>query len=898
MNTNANALIAIALISLSAHDFIHADEIGEQAESITRFHGQRQLLTNPLVEAMLDSVSPERIMVNMDTLVGFYNRNTASDTISNLTGIGAARRWIYSRFLDYSDDPEAVEMTPSFFSFTATVCGSTRQHRNVMATITGARAPERHFVVSGHMDSRNTSSCNTTSYAPGANDDGSGTIVSLEMARVLSRYSFESTVILMTVTGEEQGLYGSTAYAQWAEQNGQRIDGMITNDVVGNIEGCVDPSCPPGDPVIIDSLSVRHFSGQPATGISRQLARYMKLKGQEYLPDFTVNLIAALDRPGRGGDHIPFYDRGYAAVRFTESHENGDGSGFNGRQHNQYDTISNYNTNAGYIATIARLNIAGIASLALAPDPPSGLTAVNAGDGQSALLSWPDMNNEFDFAGYRVAVRRGSQLYYSDIHDAGDTNSYLLTGLVEGQLVYLSLSAYDADDNESVFSDEISFTPFGLPTAPTGVDATSLTGGISLSWRPNPEIDIEAYKIYRQANGQNQPELVRTSPHPDSAWVDTAVTEHLLYRYYLTAVDTESQESQRSDYIYGQLVTHDLGILLIDATLDGSGVPYRPTDATVDSFYHSLLYGFRPTDWDEADSASAGAVLTDAHMAPYSTVFIHCDRTDNLELRDDTTHIKKYLDQGGNLFICGWELSGSIAGNSGDSAQFPEGSFFHDYLKIDSLQISPSVDRDFVRGVSLMTDFYPDLIIDSLKAPLFSHRLYGMEAFMRPLAGMPITEEVYAYESSLGENSRLHGEPVGLRYLGADFGVFVLDVPLFYISSLEAGLVATRAMLDFGEYLVSVDDPGTAIPEQTGASNYPNPFNSSTIISFNLTGETEVEVSIFDLLGRRIEHIQLGILPQSRAELRWDAAERPSGPYFYTIRAGEYRRSGRMLLLK
>jgi hypothetical protein len=869
-----------------------------RAADDTRFHGPRQRLTNPQVVAMLDSVSPGRIMANLDTLVGFYNRNTVSDTISEQRGIGAARRWIFRRFADYADDPDAVDMTPGFFSFNATICGAFSQHRNVLASIPGTRAPGRYYVISGHMDSRNISSCNTTNAAPGADDDGSGVIVSLEMARVLSRYAFEASVILMAVTGEEQGLYGSDAYAQWAQQNGVDIDGMIANDIVGNIEGCVDPACPPGDSVIIDSLSVRHFSGGLPTEKSRQLTRYMKLKGTEYLPGFDVNLIAALDRPGRSGDHVPFFNRGYAAARFSEPHEYGDGSGQNGRQHNAGDTISNFNTNAGYIANIVRLNIAGIASMALAPDPPSGLAAQNAGDGHSVFLSWPDMNSEPDFAGYRVAVRPDGQLYYSDVHDAGNVNEYLLTGLADGQRVYLSLSAYDTDDNESVFCEEIAFTPRGQPSAPSGVDAASESEGINIRWIANPELDIALYRIYRQAPGQPSPEIVRSVLHPDSAWFDSALTPHLLYRYYLTAVDVDSIESPHSDYVWGQLVTHDLGILTIDGTLDGSGNPYQPTDAAVDSFYERALAGFRfAGQWDEADSVTAGAQMTDAHLAPYSTILVYSDRLSNIMLRDDTTEIKKYLDHGGNLFVCGWKLSYSLAGNTSMFAQFPPGSFFHDYLKIDSVRVAGTESRDFVRAVSLLPGAYPDLNVDTLKAPLFSHRLFDMEAAMRPLVGG--AEEIYMYESSLGNGSPLHGQPNGLRYLGADFKVFVLDIPLFFMRAADADSLVALAMVDFGENFVAVEDGEFPVPTSViGARNYPNPFNASTIIRFAVPAESEVELGVFDLLGRQVAHVALGRMAAGSAEMIWEAADKPSGIYFYHVRVGGVVATGKMLLLK
>jgi len=859
-----------------------------------------RLVINPTVQEMVDSVSPETIISNLEDVVGFYTRHTNSDTLSPEIGIGAARRWIYQQFEEYRDDPDAFALEPDYFTFNATVCGITGEHRNVMATLPGTTTPERHFVVMGHMDGRTINVCDAVSYAPSANDDGSGTVVAMEVARVLSHYSFESTVDVMIVTGEDQGLYGSTAYAQWAVDQGMRIDAAITNDVVGNIEGCENPSCPPGEPLIIDSTSVRHFSGTPDTGISRQLSRYMKLKALEYVPDFTVNLIPARDRPGRSGDHIPFYERGYPGVRFTEPNENGDGSGGNGRQHNEYDIISEMNTNAGYMANIARINIAGIASLALAPETPGGLEISNVGDGSSVILSWPAENSEPDFAGYRIAVRPQGGLFYSDIVDAGEESEYTLTGLTEGQTVYLSISAYDTDENESVFSEEVSFTPANIPVAPENLDATSEENGIQLDWVPNSELDIESYGIYRMITGEGDPELISTVPHPASEWYDNTISPHILYTYYVTAVDADQNESGFSNSAFGQLATHDRGIIIIDGTLDGSGGPLQPTDEEVDDYYDMILGGFNVAGyWDIVDSSSAGKRISDAHLAPFSVIVLHTDRL-NAQLQQDTTALRKCLDNGGRLFLSGWNLSYTLAGVMSDFTVFPVGSFFREYLKVNSLGVSEPSNHDFVSAPSLMPSIYPDLVIDSVKVPIFDHRLLKMEAFLSPLVDEPVTEPLYIYESSLGEEFRLHGEPVGLRYLGDDLQLVVFDVPLYFIQQEPATVAARQALMDLGEIPVGIEDTNLSqIPGRIELyGNYPNPFNAATVIRYSLPVNSYVTLSVYNLLGQRVAVLFNGNQPAGEHSITWDASDFPSGIYFARLEVDDQSESIRMLLLK
>jgi hypothetical protein len=442
---------------------------------------------NPLIVSLLEQVSPDSLLARLETLVAFGTRHTNSDTTSSVTGIGAARNWVLRRFQDYAA-AAAGPMVPEFFEFDELVCAVSGHHKNVLATQPGAVEPDRFFLVSGHLDSRMEDNCDAVSPAPGADDDGSGVALVLEMARILSQIELDASMVYMAFTGEEQGLVGSSAYAEFAETEGRRIDGMLTNDIVGNIVGCADPACPPEEPVITDSTSVRHFSRGPSTDAHRQLTRAMKLAGLRYLPEFTVNLIPRQDRPGRSGDHVPFGNRGFPAARFTEANEFGDGSGTNGHQHNGTDLIEF--TNVNYLARVVRLNIAGFANLALAPESPEPPAAANIGDG-TLRLTWPSVTTAPDVAGYRVAVRSTDpdSLFYDRVVDAGldpgPTQEADVTGLDPDVPVYLSVSAYDTDFNESRFSVEVEATPVvavdgSEPDAwgdALGLDATNPAGG-------------------------------------------------------------------------------------------------------------------------------------------------------------------------------------------------------------------------------------------------------------------------------------------------------------------------------------------------------------------------------------------------------------------------------------
>lgn len=417
---------------------------------------------NPDVVALVNAVSADSIRASLERmltadLTGFFTRHTNSDTLSATTGIGAARRWAHGRLSSFALTA-AAPMPVGYFDFDTTVCGIPKRHRNVLATLTGSTQPDRLLLVSAHLDTRTVDPCDATAFAPGANDDGSGVALVLEMARVLRTLVPEASLRFLLVTGEEQGLIGSTQYAKHAVSQGLDIDGMITNDIVGNVMGCVDPACPPKEPVIVDSTSVRHFSKDPHTGASRQLARSLALSAGRYVPDLFVTLVPAVDRPGRAGDHIPFGDRGYPAARFTEANEDGDGTGTNGHQHNGADLLPFVDVN--YVTRVTRLNVAGFANLVLAPETPLGVFASRVAV-DSVRVSWSAVTSAPDLAGYRVAFRpdHADSVFYADLRDVGlppgSVPEVVLPVAPDLPASVVSVSAYDADFNESRFSEEV-----------------------------------------------------------------------------------------------------------------------------------------------------------------------------------------------------------------------------------------------------------------------------------------------------------------------------------------------------------------------------------------------------------------------------------------------------------
>jgi hypothetical protein len=371
----------------------------------------------PEIDKIVAEISPQRIEGYIRKLVGFETRHTMSDTTSDTRGIGAARRWIKS---ELERCGAGTRMQVAFDSHVAPV--SARISRpteivNVVATLPGTQAEskDRMYVVSGHYDSRNTDVMDAEGKAPGANDDASGTAAVMEMACVMAKHDFDATIVFMTVAAEEQGLLGATHWAEEAKKNNLNVAGMFTNDIIGSSHA---------DDGRKDDTQVRLFAeALPATkdnndtnrmllqtggendSISRQLARHVKEQGERYVKGFKVNVIQRRDRYLRGGDHMPFLERGFAALRFTEPNENFDHQHQNlrtenGRVYGDLPEFDDFN----YIARVARVNAAALASLAQAPAAPHEVKMRTDKLENDSTMVWAP-NPEPDLAGYRIVWR-------------------------------------------------------------------------------------------------------------------------------------------------------------------------------------------------------------------------------------------------------------------------------------------------------------------------------------------------------------------------------------------------------------------------------------------------------------------------------------------------------------
>src|SRR5580698_7265489 len=458
---------------------------------------------NPAVKQIVDQVSEERISATMKKLGDFGTRYVGSEQDSETHGIGAAQRWIEAQFKSYS--PKLQVSLDKF-----TVKKNQRVPKdvdlvNIVAVLPGTTDKDRYVIVGGHYDSIAArrgpgtprtddegprSAAEVEPNAPGVADDASGTAAVMELARIMSQYEFDKSIVFIAFAAEEIGLNGSKNYADEAKAKNMVIEAMLNNDIIGSDVSGNGSSA---------NNRVRLFSEGPEDSPSRALARYVKETSERYLPSMTVDMIFRRDRFSRGGDHTSFVQDGFAGVRFTTSSEN------YANQHTATDTFAN--ASPAYATRVTKVNAAVLASLALAPkppvvtpprgqggfggrggrggggagaaNPPAGGTAGTAAapapaltpeeqqqrrtaaanrpglsrgkSGYDAALRWANPNPEPDLAGYAVVIRdTTSPVWQREIY-VGNVTEYTLPDFSIDDVV-IGVKAIDKDGNQSLVS--------------------------------------------------------------------------------------------------------------------------------------------------------------------------------------------------------------------------------------------------------------------------------------------------------------------------------------------------------------------------------------------------------------------------------------------------------------
>ncbi len=393
---------------------------------------------HPVLGEIAAAISADQMHATIQALVGFGTRHTLSETQSDTRGIGAARRWAQSRFSAISQDcGGCLSIVTPEQSVTGPRIPAPAQVMDVVAIQKGSSDPDRVIILTAHIDSRVTDVMNATADAPGADDNGSGVALVLETARVLSHYRFPATIVYGILSGEEQGLYGGKVLAQYAHDQGWRVETDLNNDIVGGDRG---------QNGVIDNTRIRLFSestretespkqakqrryeGGELDGPSRNVARDIKRLAEHWIPNWRGGLVYRVDRFGRGSDHEAFNALGYPAVCFRESaedyrHQHQDVRTENGV--NYGDTIDHVDFD--YLARVTATNAIAAAAMAWAPPPPDGLKLAG-GVTPDTSLSWQPL------AGSSAAGLTGYRVYWRDTTEAAWSHSRWIGNAAEAKL--------------------------------------------------------------------------------------------------------------------------------------------------------------------------------------------------------------------------------------------------------------------------------------------------------------------------------------------------------------------------------------------------------------------------------------------------------------------------------
>jgi len=422
------------------------------------------VLGDELASMLQSQINTDSLHNYLVCLEKYENRNSGSDTISTTRGIGAARTWLYNKFEEFNQQ-NGNNSVVDYLEFDQHICGMGR-HKNVILVHPGLNPDEGIVIVEAHMDSRCAENCDIDCLANGIEDNGSGVALILELARVMTKVSFNKTIVFMMTTAEEQGLHGADAMALFCQQENIDVKAVFNNDVIGGIL-CGETASPPGcpGPGHVDSMQVRIFSQGSAVSPHKNMVRYTKMQYKERIKPIAevpmlISIMSAEDRTGRGGDHIPFRERDYTAIRFTSANENGDaslGPDYHDHQHTSDDilgkdtnsdgVIDSFFVDFNYLKRNSVINGIGFGMVAISPAMPE-IEIQQISDRVKVTVT-----SSVDYASVKVGVRTDSNDFDS-IYVFNATEEIFVPAPDPNGFFFVSASIVDAKGNESCFAEE------------------------------------------------------------------------------------------------------------------------------------------------------------------------------------------------------------------------------------------------------------------------------------------------------------------------------------------------------------------------------------------------------------------------------------------------------------
>jgi aminopeptidase YwaD len=707
------------------------------------------------LEEVIGLIDQDSLYSYSQHLETFYRRWAGTDSMM------AASAWIKSKFESFGYDSVVFDS----FTFYHSNYGL-RQCRNVVVTKTGTRHPEWEIIVGGHMDAGQVS--------PGADDNGSGTVGTLEIARVLADIDTDVTFRFITFDGEEWGLHGSWHYSNRSVARGDHIIYMLNMDMIAHYTN--------------DTQANLYYGSEMAfTDLWADLA------------DSLVGITATYNGSSGGSDHWPFIQNGYQAT-FVQEYD------FSDVYHTVHD--STVYLNYEYMTRMVKASLATVYAANVLPPPVIITSVIDGGDGQSLQLNWVPMDPE------RVDHY---WIYYwpdgtSDVDSVsvlgGEQSSAIVAGLTEGQQYGFYVLPYNIDGQTSVEYEIAYGMPYSIPGQTVGLAALPVKYGIRMTWTPNPELDVSHYRVIRDQN--LLPDLITDTFFVDDD-PDLGRNIH-SYQVYTVDVDDNSSDIQGAPIVYSKAAWLDQGrILAINRSHASTGI-FLVNEAVTGEYIREALAGF---DYDyisdtvhQGDEKLSDLSLHD--MIDYELVVIGGEsaRMDDLgnpaSMGGRLDSLAYYLSIGGKVIVFGrWgdlDFEASLPYEEGD-----QNYAYNRYFGIEArnLVLTTSSDTDlysdFIGGHAQLPG-YPDLSWDSL-ATVNHSAIYtdvsGIPCVSYPSLDQPGIEILYTYNSS-DDGGTTEGQPMAWRNPGPEYQYVYFEMPLSFMGRSNSAAALGRAVLDFG----------------------------------------------------------------------------------------------------
>ena len=802
--------------------------------------------TRTSILQMTQAVSADSVLAFIQALQNFQTRYALADNRL------AVATWIKNQFLRFGIS------NAELFPFT---WNNTDQY-NVVATIPGTVNPDEYIIVGGHHDSIT----GTTPYqfAPGADDNASGSVAALEMARVMMATGFQPkcSIRFMTFAAEEFGLWGAKAYANHAEANDLQIRLMVNHDMIAN------------------------SNENPATWRVRLMPYEGSMPQSDYAvqqtEEFTTLNAVFGSANSASSDSYPFWQKGYPVIYFFEYE-------FCPYYHSDLDITANLNPT--YCAEVIRASIASTAGYSMMPATPQNVEVVDAGNGNQLIISWnPSTDTDISYYNVYYFTQGNPAIGPFPVTD----NSYTVSGLTEGVEYTLQVASVDAVGTES-YRISRTGTPQVIPAMPTEFNETPILGGIGLDWAPNTEADFAGYMLYRSLVPGQIGSPAHTGMLTEPTYTDTNVNSQDGYYYYtVIALDLSGNPSPYSATVSSRPITLDRGVLIIDETKNFTTENlFQIPDQAADDFYLACL-GDLPSQ--QLDLESFEPLLRLADIGVYSSILWHgndASEMDYVNIVKD--QLKAYVAAGGDILFSVIAPS-LVTPNAGND---PFSSACMGFTGVDY-----STAARFKYANSAAPGI-PSLSVDPLKAPAsMNGHIFRVEG-MIPAAG---ANTLLTFGSDYGDQQtqgQLNGLPVGLHKQYGEGEVVTLSFPLYYMMQDQATALVQHVFTNiFGESTDN-NDPGLSpTPMLSLSTAYPNPFGQTTSFSISSKDSSSpVNIGIYNLRGQLVKTILNDLLTTKTSLLSWDGHDDmgracATGIYFIRAKQGTDQSSRKLVLMK